>query len=152
MYPELARVLIVLALVVALGIWMHSFLQKNQNRNQRRRHWVNGLLQPAVPLQPAAGRSQPMDTSKPAVPLAEAAAELTPQTQHLIGPGSLPPAELCSQPPLLPGCLMGQQWGGMTISDQTIYPNSYLPAAVYNTSGFVPGCDGFGYAPDPCWQ
>lgn len=158
MAPELLRILLVLAIIVALGIWMSSFLKKNHH-DKRRRHWVNGLLQPSTPLQPmaanlqpAGGRSQPTDTSMPAVPLDQPSSQLDPAAQNLIGPGSQPAQQLCGQDPLLPGCPIGQQYGGMTLMAQTVFPNSYMPPAVFNTSAFVPGCEAFNYAPDPCWQ
>lgn len=159
MAPELLRLLLVLAIIVALSIWMASFLRKQHHDKRRRHHWVNGLLQPAVPLQqpttplqPAGGSSQPTDMSMPAVPLSESTAPLDPAAMNLIAPGSEPATRLCGQDPLFPGCPMGQQFGGMTLMAQTVFPNSYMPPAVFNTSGFVPGCEAFNYAPDPCWQ
>ncbi len=159
MFHPILRVILVLAIVVALGIWMHSFTTRL--RRDRRRHWVNGLIQPSVPLQPAQSQPQPqpqpssvqpMDMSQPATALSEPVDQLDPMAQSLIAPGSELPQQLCAQTPLIPGCPLGQQYGGMTLMAQTIYPNSYLPAAVYNTSAFVPGCEGFNYAPNPCYQ
>jgi hypothetical protein len=155
MFPDIAKTLLVLALIVALGIWMSSYAR----RKRQPHHWVNGLIQPATNLQPqasnlqpASGKSQPIDLSKPAVSLSEPVSQLDPAAANLIAPGSQRPAQLCSMDSILPGCPAGQQYGGMTLMAQTIYPNSYLPSAVYNSSAFIPGCDGFGYSPDPCFQ
>ena len=155
MDKTLVRILIVLAVIVALSIWMASAMKPKPKR-----HWVDGIIQPAQPLvpqianlQPSTSKpSQPLDISEPAVPLSEQTQQLHPAAEHLIGPGSLPPKHICSMSPILPGCPTGHQYGGMTIMAQDLYPNSYVPAAIYNSSAFVPGCEGFGYEPEPCFQ
>lgn len=156
MDKTLVRILIVLAVIVGLSIWMASAMKRKQKR-----HWVDGLLKPAqnlVPqiahLQPSSScaKSQPVDISEPAVPLNEQTQQLQPAAENLIGKGSVPPSHICSMSPILPGCPTGHQYGGMTVMSQEIYPNSYMPAAIYNSSAFVPGCEGFGYEPEPCFQ
>lgn len=150
MLSSVGKILIVLfaLLLIIIGIQTFGGRDKRQ-QHHRRRHDANGLIEPSTNLQPMSGGSaQPMDLSKGAATLNSTSLL---QTTHTVA-DTTQQTQPCAADMLFQGCPVGQQFGGMTIMPQTIFPGSYLPPAVFNTSGFIPGCIGSIVNPDPCFQ
>lgn len=147
MISSAGKILIILVVILLILFAIQTF-GKQPRHHHRRRHDANGLIQPATNLQPSSG-PQPMDLSKGAANLVNP--NLL-QATHMIADATQPQQQPCAADLLFEGCPTGQQFGGMTIMPQTIFPGSYLPPAVFNTSGFIPACVGGGIMNDTCFQ
>ena len=153
-------VLILVAIVVVGGLFGYKNYCDKKDRLKKLRPQPVPLQTQATPLQTQATLLQTQAT-----PLQSRAMSLVPEQNacdrcddyddfdykslHLISGHE---QGICSQDPVLPLCPgPGTTLYGMAITDQTIYPGSYLPAAVYNTSGYSQSCSEKQGVPSPCY-
>lgn len=167
-------ILILVAIIVIGGLFGYKGYCDKRDKLKKLRPQPTPLQTKAVNLEfeptPLQTRATPLQTGATplqtgATPLQTSASRLVPEqtacdrcddyddfdykSMHLISGHE---QGICSQDPVLPLCPgPGTTLYGMAITDQTIYPGSYLPAAVYNTSGYSQSCSEKQGVPSPCY-